>query len=119
MSALVIVTSPEELAVLVRRAVAEELDARGIVPSTPPRDAEPAPMFARVADAAALLGVSERRCWQLVREGMPTVGVGRGRRVDIERARAWMRAQEPASDERIAERARIAANRARTRKAEP
>jgi hypothetical protein len=74
MSALV-VTTPEELAAIVRKAVVEALA------STKPADSEP--LFARVAAYATRCGLSERYIWSLVAKGLPTVDEGRGRRVDV------------------------------------
>jgi hypothetical protein len=48
--------------------------------------------FMSVGAYAERIGVSLRSAWNLVREGLPTVGKGRLRRVDVAAADAWMRA---------------------------
>ncbi len=47
--------------------------------------------FETVGAFSERVSLSERRMWQLVREGLPTVGIGRSRRVDVRRAIEWLR----------------------------
>jgi len=54
---------------------------------TTPHDAE----FERVAEFAKRVALSERTIWKFVKSGMPTIGVGRARRIDVARAVEWLR----------------------------
>jgi hypothetical protein len=66
------------------RAVLEEA-----VPAPPP---EPRPVirFAKIAAYADRVGLSARKIHELIQGGLPTVGTGRLRRVDVEAADAWL-----------------------------
>jgi hypothetical protein len=52
----------------------------------------------RVQAFATRIGVGERTVWQLVRSGMPTIGRGRSRRIDVQRALDWLRHRERPDD---------------------
>jgi hypothetical protein len=70
------------------------------------------PVFVRVAAYAARTGISERKVWDLVASGLPTIGSGRSRRVDVVAADAWLRAQGASEvDDAIERRARLDARR--------
>jgi hypothetical protein len=70
------------------------------------------PLFVRVAAYAKRTGISERTAWGLVAKGLPTIGSGRSRRVDIVAADAWLRAQGGREvDDAIERRARLDARR--------
>ena len=48
--------------------------------------------FLRVEDVAEMLGVSQGRCYELIRKGLlPAVRLGRQLRVDPEQLDAWVR----------------------------
>jgi hypothetical protein len=51
------------------------------------------PAAMRFADFAAHVGVSRWQIFSLARQGLPTIGTGKGRRVDVARALEWMRTQ--------------------------
>lgn len=51
----------------------------------------PEPIYATVTQAMARYQVSRRTIFAWVRAGMPTVGRGRTRRVDVRRADSWLR----------------------------
>ena len=78
---------------------------------TPPVAAEPQAIYCRVAEYAARVGVSRRTGWNYVRQGLPTIGEGRNRRVDVARGDAWLRARGQ-SDDGLEQRARRDAARA-------
>lgn len=95
----------------------------GAVPSSTGTPATVAAM--RFADFALHVGVSRRHVYDLATQGLPVVGTGRARRVDVERAIAWMRdhgadappARAPARvDPELAPVAEIAAARAMRRR---
>jgi hypothetical protein len=69
----------------VERAVAKALESRG-------SSATPV-LFASVAKFAAMSGYSESHVAALVVFGLPTVGFGKARRIDVELAVAWLRAR--------------------------
>jgi hypothetical protein len=48
-------------------------------------------LFMRVSDFAEHVAMSERAVWSLLKKGLPSVGAGRTRRVDVERALLWIR----------------------------
>jgi hypothetical protein len=58
----------------------------------PVERAEPATIliYATVAKFASLLGYSKRYVETLIARGLPVVGSGRARRIDVERARLWL-----------------------------
>jgi hypothetical protein len=84
----IVVIAPDELAALVRQAVAEAL-----TPAT-----VSAPLYLKVSDFAMRLAVSERHAWDLVKQGLPTIGQGRGRRVDVVEADRWLRTRHDEVD---------------------
>ncbi len=69
-------------------------------------------LFMRVSNYATRVSLSERTVWGLVARGLPTVGSGRTRRVDVERADAWLRSERGAIDDVVERSARLAARRA-------
>jgi hypothetical protein len=73
---------------------------------------EPAAVYLRVAEYARRLSLGERTVWALVSRGLPTIGRGRSRRIDIARADEWLRNQQGEVDAAIAAQARRAARRA-------
>jgi excisionase family DNA binding protein len=55
-----------------------------------------APMLLKVPEAAALLGVGRSKCYELLASGaLPSVSVGRARRVPSEALRWWVRSGCP------------------------
>jgi hypothetical protein len=102
----------EQLRSIVREEVARLLDER--LPRAP---AAPQVVFERVAIFAKRIAVSERTGWSLVSKGMPTIGSGRGRRVDVARALEWLRREGQRVDDAVERSARAAARRAAARKA--
>jgi len=70
---------------------------------------EPAAVYLRVAEYARRLSLGERTVWALVSRGLPTIGRGRSRRIDVERADDWLRSQQGEVDAAIAAQARRAA----------
>jgi hypothetical protein len=66
-------------------ALARELrQLLGVV--TPERTLDSAQLFMRVRPYAARVSLGERTVWSMIARGLPTVGKGRSRRVDVERA---------------------------------
>lgn len=50
-----------------------------------------------VVEAAAWLGISRSKAWELVARGdLPSFHIGRSRRLSVERLQAWIREQEAA-----------------------
>jgi hypothetical protein len=72
------------------------------------------PIYLRVPDWAERAGVSRRTAWTWVGAGLPTVGTGRTRRVDVKLADAWLR-ERASVDDAIEKRARADATRAAKR----
>jgi len=105
MSALLVTLTVDELRELVRQAVREELA---------PRSA-PEPVYLSVAKFAEHVSLSERTVWSLVAKGLPTIGAGRGRRVDVRAAVEWMRGQREQLDDAVERDARRAARKAADR----
>jgi hypothetical protein len=85
----------------------------GLAPSMPAT--EPVAIYMRVKEYAARISVSERHAWDLVSRGLPCVGSGRGRRVDVGRADEWLRTRrdvvDDASEKDARRRARSTAKR--------
>ena len=99
------------LADTVAQVVAERVIAALRVPA-----AAHDPIFMKVPAYAERIGVSERHAWKLAKEGLPTIGEGRARRVDVVRADEWLRARSAAtSDDSIERRARADARRSAAR----
>jgi hypothetical protein len=94
---------------LVAEEIADRMIPRLIAALAPPASEEP--VYMRVAAYAKRAQISERHVWSLVRKGMPTVGSGRSRRVDVARADEWLRAHGQ-TDDAIERRARADATRA-------
>jgi hypothetical protein len=106
MSTALVVVSREDLRELVMEAVREVLA---------PTKAEPEVLFAKVPDFAKRIDISERHVWDLVKRGLPTIGSGCCRRVDVRAALEWMRVQKPQADDCVERSARRAARRAALR----
>jgi hypothetical protein len=71
-----------------------------------------AQLFMRVPTYAARVSLAERTVWNMVARGLPTIGSGRSRRVDVERADVWLRNERDAVDDVIERSARQSARRA-------
>ena len=99
-------TLEDVLRVIVREEIRAALDDRLPKAEAPEVLFEPVPAFAK------RVAISERAAWSLAAKGMPTIGAGRGRRVDVARALAWMRAQSSRVDSAIEVQARRSASRA-------
>jgi hypothetical protein len=95
----VVTISLDELRAVVADAVREAMRAHEPEPQTEV-------LFATAKAYAARAGVSLRTVRKLVADGLPTVGSGRMRRIDVKRADAWMREH---SDSNLEQRARDAA----------
>jgi len=85
-------------------------------------DAEVAPatgtaVYMRVVDYARRVSMGERTIWALVARGLPSVGSGRGRRVDVAGADVWMREQGGQVDGAVEWAARTSARSAARRAA--
>jgi hypothetical protein len=72
----------------------------------------PTAMYLRAAEYAQRVSLGERTVWALVSRGLPTVGSGRGRRIDVARADEWLRSQPDRVDAEMEMQARRAARRA-------
>jgi hypothetical protein len=75
----------------------------------------PEAQFVRVAEYAKRLNLSERHGWSLVSLGLPTIGTGKARRVDVRAADQWLR-EQPARVEGAVERRARADASARARR---
>ena len=73
---------------------------------------QPEPIYLAVRAYARRLGVSERTAWSWAAAGMPCVGAGRTRRVDVRAADAWLRDRRDVADDAVERQARAAARRA-------
>jgi hypothetical protein len=72
----------------------------------------PAEVFLHVPAYAARVSLGERTVWSMIKRGLPTIGSGRSRRVDVERADAWLRNNREAANDVIEQSARRSARRA-------
>ncbi len=74
------------------QAEAHELLARGLRAEAETLDANAAPVasYMKVGEFAAHVTVSVRTVWNWIDRGLPTVGQGRGRRVPVAEADAWL-----------------------------
>ncbi len=92
-------------------ALARELrQLLGVATQEPTPDSPP--LFMRVRDYAARASLGERTVWNLIARGLPTVGKGRARRVDVECADVWIRNERTAKDDSVERSARESARRA-------
>jgi hypothetical protein len=73
---------------------------------------EPTPIYMRVAEYAKRVSLSERTLWYLVPKGLPVVGDGPARRVDVARADTWLRERSAQLDDAVEREARAAAAKA-------
>jgi hypothetical protein len=69
-------------------------------------------IFMRVPAYAARVSLGERTVWNLVTRGLPTIGRGKSRRVDVERADVWLREERDHLDDAVEQSARRSARRA-------
>ncbi len=106
MSGSLVVVAADELRALIGEAVREALA---------PARAEPEPIYLRVRAYAERVTMSERTVWTFVRKGLPCIGVGRSRRVDVKAADAWLKGERDQVDDGIERDARRAARRAASR----
>jgi hypothetical protein len=74
-------------------------------------------IYLRATEYARRVSLSERTVWALVSRGLPTVGTGKSRRIDVARADEWLRCQRSEVDAALEEQARRAAHRAARRAA--
>jgi hypothetical protein len=92
-------------------ALARDLRELLGVAGTEPK-ADSSRLFVRVREYAARVSLGERTVWTMITRGLPTVGKGRSRRVDVERANVWLRNERRAVDDSIERSARASARRA-------
>jgi hypothetical protein len=76
------------------------------------KDKETAPIYLRAAEYARRTSLGERTVWALMSRGLPTIGSGKSRRIDVARADEWLRGQRGQVDAVIEAQARRAAQRA-------
>jgi hypothetical protein len=69
-------------------------------------------IYLRATEYARRVSLGERTVWALVSRGLPTVGTGKSRRIDVARADEWLRCQSSKVDDALQEQARRAAVRA-------
>jgi excisionase family DNA binding protein len=55
---------------------------------------EAGPQLLTPEEVAQRLGISRSKVFELFHEGLPSLRIGRCRRVDVERLREWLAAQE-------------------------
>lgn len=73
---------------------------------------EPEAIYLRAVEYARRISLAERTVWALISEGLPTVGSGKARRIDVARADEWLRGRRQRVDAAIQAQARRAAQRA-------
>jgi hypothetical protein len=105
-TALAVTLTVDELRSLVREEIRAALT---------PAKTEPEALYLSVSKFAAHVAMSERTIWNLITKGLPTIGSGRGRRVDVRAALEWMRGQKAQVDDSVERSARRAARRAASR----
>jgi hypothetical protein len=59
-----------------------------------PAEAKPVAVYLRAVEYARRVSLSERTVWGLISQGLPTIGGGRSRRIDVARADEWLRGQQ-------------------------
>jgi hypothetical protein len=92
-------------------ALAERV--RRVLGVQPVNDAkEPVALYLRASEYARRLSLGERTVWELVAQGLPTIGSGKSRRIDVARADEWLRGQRDRVDAAIQAHAQRAAHRA-------
>lgn len=69
-------------------------------------------LYLKVPDYAKRIAVSESTAWALVKRGLPTIGAGRSRRVDVRRADEWLRSERDHVDQAVEHDARRRARKA-------
>jgi hypothetical protein len=72
----------------------------------------PEAVYLRAVEYARRISLAERTVWALISEGLPTVGSGKARRIDVARADEWLRGRRERVDAAIQAQARRAAQRA-------
>lgn len=77
-----------------------------------PAPKEPSAIYMRAAEYAARVSMSPRTVWTLIGRGLPTVGAGKSRRIDVARADEWLREQSSDVDDAVEKQARRSARRA-------
>ena len=70
---------------------------------------KPVAVYLRAVEYARRVSLSERTVWALISQGLPTIGRGRSRRIDVARADEWLRGQRDQVDVAIEAQARRAA----------
>ncbi|MGD0679844.1 MAG: hypothetical protein ABSC94_31050 [Polyangiaceae bacterium] len=70
---------------------------------------DPSTAYLGAAEYARHISLSERTVWDLVSRGLPTVGAGKARRIDVARADEWLRRKRGELEGAIEARARLAA----------
>jgi len=70
---------------------------------------KPVAVYLRAVEYARRVSLSERTVWALISQGLPTIGRGRSRRIDVARADEWLRGQQAQVDAAIEGQARRAA----------
>jgi predicted DNA-binding transcriptional regulator AlpA len=91
------------------RLEADALESEAPTP-TPANDSTA--LYLRVPGYAKRVSLSERTIWSLISKGLPTIGAGRSRRVDVARADEWLRERRDHVDDALERQARAAAGRA-------
>ena len=82
--------SPEDIAQIVALVTPKVVEALARVE----REPSPVQLYGTVAQAAQLFGYSRRHVEGLVTQGLPMIGRGRARRVDIAAAKLWLAARK-------------------------
>lgn len=103
-------TFEELLRAIVREEITRALDER--LPQPKPI---PEILYERVSAFARRVAISERTIWTYIKQGLPTIGSGRGRRVDVQAAIRWLTDRSDLVDDRIEKMARASARRAAER----
>ena len=100
------------------RGLADGLDAEASAldaAAAPASSAAPVMLYCRVAQYAERVSLSESTVWGLVKRGLPVVGSGRARRIDVARADRWLAEQSTQVDNAVERDARSRARAAAKR----
>ncbi len=99
------------------RGLADGLDAEAsaLDAAAAPTSPAPAVLYCRVGQYAERVALSESTVWGLVKRGLPVVGSGRARRVDVARADRWLAEQSMQVDNAVERDARSRARAAAKR----
>jgi hypothetical protein len=107
------VTALRAQAVALRaQADAIEAEATALVAERQPAK-PPEPVYMKVEAYGARVGLSRRTVFTRIDEGLPTIGQGKSRRVDVARADAWLGARGERVDNAIEMHARCSARMAK------